>query len=101
LPEVDHSAGDSTGVTVTPTKNIVEPYITMKSPGSRTSTLSASAHASIVPTATAVPSGSPVSAAASAVTCPATSLGHANSGSGSPGAIRFAHSGIQVLARRS
>ena len=45
---------------------MVEPYISIISPGSSTPTLTASAAASIVPTITGVPAASPVSSAARA-----------------------------------
>ena len=58
---------------------MVEPYISIMSPASSTPTLSASAAASMVPTMTGVPSASPVSAAARAVTWPAMSVVQARS----------------------
>ena len=59
---------------------MVEPYISIISPGSRTPTLIASAAASIVPTITGVPGASPVSSAACLVTVPAISVVQAISG---------------------
>ena len=60
---------------------IVEPYMIIMSPPSRTSTLSASAAASTVPTMTGVPAERPVSSAASSVTLPAMSVVQASAGS--------------------
>ena len=81
-PQVAHSSGCAAKPRVTWTRNIVEPYMSIRSPGRRTPTLNASAHASIVPAQTGVPAGRPVSAAAAAVTCPAISAGHARRGAG-------------------
>jgi len=55
------------------TRNIVVPYISMRSPTSWAPTLTASVQASIVPVMTGVPSGRPVRAAAAVVTVPAIS----------------------------
>ncbi len=82
-------------------KNVVDPYMTMRSPGRPTSTLSASAHASHVPAATGVPAGMPVSAAAWAVTVPTRSEGHTSRGIGTPGATSAQRSSIQAPACRS
>ena len=73
----------------------VVPYMTIRSPGSRTPTLAASDQASTVPVTTGMPSGSPVASAASRVTSPATSAGQRSSGSSRPGATSSAHSSIQ------
>ena len=61
---------------MTSRKNVVLPYITIRSPGSATPTLSASDWTSSVPIATGIPAGSPVSAAAPRVTSPTWSAGH-------------------------
>ena len=55
-PAVVHSPGCAIACSSTWTKNIVEPYISIRSPGSRTPALNASAHASTVPALTGVPS---------------------------------------------
>jgi hypothetical protein len=59
-----------------------------------------SPQASIVP-ATGMPSGSPVAAAASALTVPTASCGQASGGSGSPGATVAVHSPIQAFSPTS
>ncbi len=51
---------------VTRMTKMVEPYISMRSPGRRTPTLTASAAASMVPQVTGVPGARPVRRAASA-----------------------------------
>ena len=51
----------------------------------------------MLPAATGVPSGSPVSAAASRLTPPHSSCGQTSRGSASPGATDSAHSSIQAL----
>ena len=76
----------------------VEPYISISSPGRRTPTLNASDQASTVPADTGVPLRRPVSAAAAAVTCPTTSLGHTSRGNSRPGATSVAHSSYQPSA---
>lgn len=81
--------------------NIVVPYISITSPGARTPTLSASAQASMVPTATGVPVARPVCAAAAAVTVPATSAGQRSSGSSTWSAYPLLHSGIHFWVRVS
>ena len=48
-PAVVHSSGEVRSSGSTWTKNIVEPYINIRSPGLRTPALKASAHASTVP----------------------------------------------------
>jgi hypothetical protein len=63
------------------TRNMVEPYISIRSPGCRTPTENASAYASTVPAITGVPTGNPVAAAAVSWTAPTASLGHTNLGS--------------------
>src|SRR5258706_14805079 len=74
-PTVLHSDGDGCGWAATLTRNIVVPYMSMRSPGSLTPTLTASAQASMVPATTGTPAGRPVSAAPSPVTVPLTSAG--------------------------
>src|ERR1035437_3384467 len=69
-------------------RNIVVPYISIRSPTPCAPTLIASAHASIVPVITGMSTGSPVSAAASRVVTPATSPGQRNGGSDRPDATR-------------
>jgi hypothetical protein len=100
-PFVAHSPGCERTSSTTPTMNIVVPYMSIVSPGARTPTLAASAHASIVPAATGVPSARPVSDAAAAVTVPAISAGHRSRGSSNPGAIPDAHSSIHAPAPKS
>ena len=53
---------------------IVEPYISIMSPGRSTPTLTASAAASMAPAVTGVPGASPVSAAACVVISPTISV---------------------------
>ena len=101
VPHVPQSPGCGRGSVSTCTRNMVVPYMTMASPGSRTPTLVASAHASMVPVVIGSPTGSPVAAAASRVTCPTTSVGQANSGSSSPGATDSAQSVAHSRRRRS
>ena len=79
-PTVPHSGGDDTGVATVPMRNIVVPYMSIRSPGLWASTLIASAHASIVPAVTGIPAGSPVAAAASPVIVPTTESDHASRG---------------------
>jgi hypothetical protein len=74
------------------TMNIVVPYMSIVSPGSRTPALSASAQASIVPATTGVPSGIPVAAAPRTWTRPTTSSDHANRGKSTPGTTSAAQS---------
>jgi len=100
-PDVPHSLAWVLGSLSTSTMNRVVPYISIRSPGSRTPALKASDQASIVPVATGVPAGIPVSLAASGVIRPATSPGQRSLGSGSPGAMSSAHSPIQRFPARS
>ena len=90
-PVVPHMLGWRTRWVVLPTRNIVVPYMSIRSPGRTAPTESPSAHASIVPTATGTPSGSPVSDAAGAVTRPASSPAQASRGRAMPGATASAH----------
>jgi hypothetical protein len=76
-----HSRGSRTRLSVSMMMKMVEPYISIMSPGSSTPTLSASAAASMVPAITGVPSARPVSAAACRVTWPAMSVVQARRGS--------------------
>ena len=82
-------------------KNVVLPYMIMRSPGCETPTLSPSASASIVPTATGMPAGNPVAAAASAVTTPATSAGQPIAGSRSIEVMPSAYRSDQPMVARS
>ena len=68
------SRGSRTRSAVSMMMKMVEPYISIMSPGSSTPTLSASAAASIVPTMTGVPAASPVSSRRRRVTVPAMSV---------------------------
>jgi hypothetical protein len=79
----------------TSTMDMVVPYMSIMSPGSRTPTLIASDQGSMVPAATGVPAGIPVTSAAAVVASPATSDGHSSRGSARPGATSLAHSSIQ------
>jgi hypothetical protein len=97
-PDVVHSPRTLVGVVSTCTKNIVEPYISIRSPGRRTPTLKASAQASTVPATTGVPSARPVAAAAAPCTTPTCSDGHTKRGSASPGSTAFAQSLAQSCA---
>jgi hypothetical protein len=78
MPLVVHSAGWVWNPARFCTKNIVDPYISIRSPGWRTPALNASAQASTVPAVTGVPVNNPVVSAAAAVTVPTTSPGHAS-----------------------
>jgi hypothetical protein len=78
--------------------NIVVPYISIRSPTLWASTLIASDQASIVPVMTGVPTASPVRAAASWWTVPATSVAQRSGGISSSGAIRFTHGTYQSRA---
>ena len=90
-----HSRGSRIGRSVTSMMNIVEPYISIISPGDWTPTLTASAAASIVPTMTGVPWARPVSDAAAGVTPPAISVDHASRGNRSSGRMSGARSAVQ------
>ena len=70
----------------------MDPYMIIRSPGSRTPTLNASAKASIVPATTGVPAARPVVCAACWWTLPMTSPGHANRGKGIGSQISVAQS---------
>jgi hypothetical protein len=61
-------------------RNMVVPYISMRSPRRWAPTLMASEHASTVPAITGVPAFSPVAAAAVVVTEPTTSPGQTSGG---------------------
>ena len=100
-PAVLQRPGWGLGLVTTSTRNIVVPYISIRSPGWSTPTLAASAQASIVPAATGVPAGIPVDWAAASETVPATSDGHSKRGSSRPGATWSAHSSIQRFFCRS
>ncbi len=77
---VAHIRSSGIGRSVTRMKNSVVPYITIRSPGSVTPTLSASAAASTAPAVTGVPALSPVSSAPRSLTVPAISVDHIRSG---------------------
>ena len=79
-PTVPHSGGDETGAVTVEIRNIVVPYISIRSPGLCASTLIASAHASMVPAVTGMPAGRPVAAAADSVIVPATVSDQASRG---------------------
>ena len=101
-PAVPHSDGWMRGPSVTAMKNVVEPYMTMRSPGRPTSTLSASAHASHVPAATGLPTGIPVAAAAAALTRPdLVRRARPAAASACPAAISSQRSAIQAVSWRS
>lgn len=102
MPCVHQSGGAAENLpAATCTAKSVEPYISMRSPGSRTPTLSASAQASIVPAKTGVPGRSPVAAAAAAVTAPTCSPGQTSLGSGQPGSTSATQSSAHPRAARS
>jgi hypothetical protein len=100
-PAVLQSDSSRSGSAVTALRKSVEPYITIRSPASRTPAASDSAQASIVPAITGVPAGMPVAAAPSRVTTSAGSPGQSSRGSSSPGAICSAHSSIHPPRSRS
>lgn len=96
-----HSDGSRSSPGTVWTRNIVVPYMSMRSPIPCAPTLSASAQASMVPVVTGMPVGSPVRCAASAVTVPAASPDQRSPGSSMPGAIRSVHGVYQSRARVS
>ena len=96
-----HSLGCTRNDSSTSTKNIVEPYISIRSPGCRTPAENASAQASTVPGETGVPAGIPVSAAAASVTVPITSCGQTSRGISSSPATSGTQSCAQSKARTS
>ena len=100
-PTVPHSAGLVSGSGTVWMRNIVVPYISIRSPTPWAPTLSASDQASIVPVMTGMPSGSPVAAAASALTVPAASPGHCSGGSSMAPAISSAHGSCQACSTQS
>jgi len=81
--------------------NMVEPYISIRSPIWTAPTLIDSAQASMVPARTGVPAARPVADAAASVTWPAISPGHRRRGISIAGAMRSTISAFQVLAVRS
>jgi hypothetical protein len=81
------------------TRNIVDPYISIWSPGCRTPTENASEYASTVPATTGVPARTPVASAASGRTVPTTSLGQTNLGRGRCLQMRLAHGKFQSKSR--
>jgi hypothetical protein len=82
-------------------KNIVVPYMSIKSPSSCASALTASSHASIEPVITGIPALSPRSAATEADSEPAGSPAQPSGGSSSQGATTLAHGSYQRCASRS
>src|SRR5699024_2929500 len=90
-PAVVHIEGVRKVCVPVATRNIVVPYINMRSPTSWAPALTASIHALMLPEITRLPTGSPVVRAASGVTVPATSPAHANSGGSTPVAKRCHH----------
>jgi hypothetical protein len=81
--------------------NIVDPYISITSPGRRTPALSASNHASMEPVTTDVPGRRPVSAAARARISPTVSPGQTNRGSGTGADSMLAQSSAHSCRLRS
>jgi hypothetical protein len=81
IPSVVHTPRWNRGWLAPRTRNIVEPYMSIRSPGAATLTEYASAQASIVPVTTGVPGASPVWLAAAALTWPAITPGQTSSGS--------------------
>src|ERR1700760_2293753 len=81
------------------TRNIVEPYISIWSPGWRTPTENASEYASTVPATSGVPAGTPVASEAAAVTVPTTSPGQTRRGNGRCPHTRSAHGRFQSNSR--
>ena len=97
-PTVPHRAGLVSRCGTVWTRNSVVPYISMRSPTPCAPTLTASAHASIVPVTTGMPTGRPVVTAASADTVPAASPSQRSGGSSIPGATTRAHGWYQASA---
>src|SRR6187402_1539162 len=100
-PTVPHSGGAETGAVTVATRNIVVPYISIRSPGLWAATLMASAHASTVPVVTGMPAGRPVSPAAAAETTPAVSSDHARRGGSIAPAMSSHHGSNHSLAAAS
>ena len=100
-PAVPHIVGSGRSCATASTMNIVVPYMSIVSPGSRTPTLSASAQASMVPAMTGVPAAIPVRADASAVTQPTGSPAQWSVGSSRFGAMSAAQSDAQVPVQMS
>src|SRR5215212_10679439 len=84
-PAVLQRFGDGSGLPTISMVSAVVPYMTIRSPGSRTPMLAASDQASTVPVATGIPAGSPVVSAASCVISPAISAASAGPGAPDPG----------------
>ncbi len=76
-------------------RNMVEPYMSMRSPGFCAPTLTASLQASIVSVITGIPAVKPVRAAASAVTYPAMSEGQRRGGIRTSGQIAVTQGSYQ------
>src|SRR5215204_2861800 len=95
IPDVLHNPLCLASDAKTCTKNIVEPYISMRSPGCRTPALNASAQASTVPAQTGVPSATPGASAAALCTVPTTSPDQASRGSSTPAITSAAQSPAQ------
>ncbi len=92
-PIVAHMAGVVSRSRTVLMRNIVVPYMTMRSPGFWASTLTASDHASMVPVMTGTPAGMP---ATSRVVTPAASPGQRNGGSSNSGLTCRAHGSYQT-----
>src|SRR5258705_3561320 len=92
-PTVPHIDGVVSGRSTVAMRNMVLPYISIRSPGFCASTLTASVHASIEPVITGTPAAMP--ATGSRVT-PATSSAHESGGSSTLGATRSAHRRAQA-----
>jgi hypothetical protein len=98
-PAVVHNVGSGRYSSMIWTRNIVDPYISIRSPGCRTPAENASEYASTVPATTGVPTATPVASAASGRTVPTTSLGQTNLGSGRCQHTRKAHARFQSKSR--
>ncbi len=94
-PAVVHIDGVRRVSSPVATRNMVVPYISIRSPTSCAPTLTASVQASIVPAITGVPTGIPVRAAAPAVTSPAISPAQCSRGRSISPAYRVHHGSCQ------
>ncbi len=100
-PTVPHSSGMVMRSAIVLTRNIVVPYMSMRSPGCCAPTLTASVQASIVPETTGVPTGRPVAAAAVDVTVPTIESDHTSGGSSMSPTIGPAHGQYHACATES
>jgi hypothetical protein len=100
-PAVLQSGGAISSSSTVWTRNIVEPYMSIRSPRRCASTLTASAQASIVPVITGVPRRSPVCSAAGPETVPATSPDQRSAGRSSWGTRSSHHASYHASARMS